>query len=398
MRICLICRSALGGGAPQAQHLLQELVARGHGAVMVSQGETGRGFSGGTVYRLPLPSTSGDFRAIPWLASGAFLGFGVAAAAWRHRAFIFHAMEVAASGLAGLLAGKAVPAVKLLRFGGFMPVEVASHLRPPGWSPEMPLESVLALPQPAIRMAALLHKFYLDGYDFLLPTTQHAAGLLQGLSIPRERIRVVPNGVDTRTFAPRRVSRLFDGPTLIGGGRFEPWKGLDVLLRAAAQIKSEFPDMRVLLVGEGPEEPRLRALARDLGLGERVVFRPTVDHRALPDLFNAADVAVVPVYANVGVSNVLQEAMACGRPVVASSIPGVVEFLEPGRSGLRFAPGDVAGLAEHLRALLGDPGLRESLGSEARRLVVERFSIGAVVERTVSVYREAEALLNERWG
>ncbi|MEM3085993.1 MAG: glycosyltransferase family 4 protein [Halobacteria archaeon] len=396
MRVLLVCRSALGGGSIQAQHLLRGLASRGHSPVMVSQREAGRAFSGSTVYRLPLPSTAGEFRPLPWLASGVLLGVGAAAAALRHRTPVLHAMEVAASGLAGLLAGKTTPAVRLLRFGGFLPSEVASHLRPPGWSPGEPMERTLALPHPSVRMAAALQKLYLDGYDFLLPTTEHAAGLLRGLGIPRERIRVVPNGVDAKAFAPRKVPRLFDGPTLLAGGRFEPWKGLHLLLEAAARIGPEFPGLRVLLVGEGPEEPRLRALARDLGLGDRVVFRPAVPHRDLPALFNGADAVAVPVYANVGVSNILQEAMACGRPVVASSIPGVAEFLEPGRSGLRFPPGDVEGLAEGLRTLLGDPGLRERLGAEARRLVAERFSVEAVVERTLSVYREAAARFGER--
>lgn len=399
MRVCLICRSRLGGGAAQADYLLRSLPRRGHSVAVVSQIEASRGFGSGTVYRIPVPSTAGGFRPLSWVASGAVLGAASATVAYRQRATVLHAMEVAASGFAGLLAGRVAPAARLLRFGGSLPSEVASHLRPPGWSPRIPPEQAPAHPHPSIRLAALLEKVYLKTYDFVLPTTEYGAGLLQKLGVETRRIRVVPNGIDTEKFAPRTVDRLFDGPTLLAGGRFEPWKGHDTLIEAVARIRPEFPDVRLLMIGEGPEEARLRALARDLGLDERVVFRPPVSHDEFSRLLAAADGVIVPsAFGNIGVSNILHEAMACGRAVVSSAVPEVKEFLEPGRHGLLFPPGDAEGLAESLRTLLGDPELRKRIGEEARRLIAGRFSMEAMVERALGVYEEAEALFQERWA
>jgi glycosyltransferase involved in cell wall biosynthesis len=227
--------------------------------------------------------------------------------------------------------------------------------------------------------------------DRFLPTTERARDALLLEGAPSERIAVCPPGVDVDAFAAGREPRPdADGShLLLSVGRLVWEKGHQDLLRAVALLRrGGRRDLRVLIVGAGPEEGRLRALASDLDLADIVSFSGTVSYEEMPALYARASclvLASLPVrYWEEQFGMVLAEAMAAHVAIVASTSGAIPEVV--GADGACFAPGDWVGLA---RALELGPLARapaERVAPEAERL--ERFSTGAATARLRAVYDE----------
>ena len=212
--------------------------------------------------------------------------------------------------------------------------------------------------------------------------------------VPSHRISVVPCGVDTERFRPMSRSRVrrtlglaADEPIVLFVGRIERLKGIDVLLRAAAQMQDTF---RLLVVGgdekDAARKRELTALARDLGIGEKVSFLDAVPHDRLAHYYNAADICVVPSYYE-SFGLVALEAMACGVPVIASRVGGLKETVQDGRTGYLVPWHCPEPFAERLELLLSNESLRRSLGREARA-AAERFRWSNVAARVELIYHD----------
>jgi glycosyltransferase involved in cell wall biosynthesis len=208
-----------------------------------------------------------------------------------------------------------------------------------------------------------------------------------------EQYVTVPSGVPTaelRAAAPARRearARLGLDPAafvVVGLGRLVPIKGFDLLVRALPAVVEQIPSARVLLVGEGAERPRLEALARSLGVAERLgmlggVFDVTTR-------LAAADVLAVPSR-NEGMGRVIVEAMALGIPVVATAVGGTPDVVTDGESGRLVLPEDVVALAAALVELGRDETLRDKLG-EAAQARAESFSSAVAREKLLAVYTD----------
>jgi sugar transferase (PEP-CTERM/EpsH1 system associated) len=213
--------------------------------------------------------------------------------------------------------------------------------------------------------------------------------------LPMERIRVLPNGVNTSRFARRPAESqetrqrlgLGDGSLVIGTvGRMVPIKDHAILLRAAEILISRGMPVRVLLVGSGPELAKHKeSVAASPRLSGRVVFAGADSD--VPALLNAMDIFVLPSLSE-GMSNTLLEAMASGLPVVATRVGGNPELVEEERSGWLFEPGDVTALAAILERIGRDSSLRESLGQAARQRAVQHFSLEDMVGSYRNLYVE----------
>ncbi len=212
--------------------------------------------------------------------------------------------------------------------------------------------------------------------------------------MPPARAVQVPCGVDTDHFSPmprgraRRKLGLPPGePVVLYVGRIEPLKGIDILLRAAAETEGRF---RLLVVGgdrkDADRKSELRQLAGQLGIGDRVAFRDAVAHQELPLYYNAADVCVVPSYYE-SFGLVALEAMACGVPVVASRVGGLLETVRDGQTGYLVPWRCPEPFAERLELLLDNEPLRRSLGRMARA-AVDRFRWAQVATEVESIYHE----------
>jgi len=211
-----------------------------------------------------------------------------------------------------------------------------------------------------------------------------------------DRITRIPNGIDVSRFRPRSpapFSAQETGPTLLFVGRLHAQKNLPVLLRAAAELSSRWPNLRVVLVGDGPERGRLEGLTNDLGLERRVRFAGEVPD-VLPFL-HAADLFVHPSRAE-GMPGALLEAMACGLPCVATRIGGTVDIITDGEDGILIPPGDDRLLAGAIGRLLGDLGLARRLGRQARATVEARFAMDGVARQYAALYEGLVAGLGNR--
>jgi len=210
---------------------------------------------------------------------------------------------------------------------------------------------------------------------------------------PLDRIIVIPNGIDLgriMTAAPEGHAPLADSRPVIGTiGRLSPKKGQEDLLSAAALILTRMPEVRVVLVGDGPLDGELRKQAHDLGIENRVRFLGAVADgaRLLPLL----DVYVLPSHIE-GMSMGLIEAMAAGRPIVATDAGGNAENVIDGVSGLIVPPRAPDRLADAILTLLKDPERARAMGAAARQRAREHFTVDTMVQRLERLYRECLAV------
>jgi glycosyltransferase involved in cell wall biosynthesis len=215
-----------------------------------------------------------------------------------------------------------------------------------------------------------------------------ATKLAGRLGVPPAKIRLIQNGAALdRTPAPfdAALRNLLSGgserPVVFTAARLASQKGLDVLLQAASGV----PGARFVIAGAGPERARLESDAKALGVAERVLL---LGHRSdVAALLAASDVFVLPSLYE-GTSLALLEAMAAGKPVVASDIGGTNELIQNGTSGLLVPPGDADRLALAVRRVLADPDLGQRLGTAARLRARTEFSVEAKAEQIAAVYEE----------
>lgn len=197
-------------------------------------------------------------------------------------------------------------------------------------------------------------------------------------------VHLVPNGVDTRRFAPRVAVGRRSGPAcILYVGRFSAEKNCDALLAAAAKLARWLP-ARLVLVGAGPLEPALRERARVAGLDAE--FPGVVPQERLPAFYAAADVFVLASFTE-GHPKVLLEAMAAGVPCVASDCEGNRSLVADGTTGLLFDPRRPDELADRLARVLTDAALSEALARAGRALVVAHYDLGALVAAEIALLR-----------
>jgi glycosyltransferase involved in cell wall biosynthesis len=219
--------------------------------------------------------------------------------------------------------------------------------------------------------------------------SEAVADTVVALGVPRDRITVIPNGVDASRFEGATADRGrlgVNGEGVVVGsvGCLAARKDYGTLLDALARLHAQGLDPWLVLVGDGPERASLETRARELGLGDRVRFlgeRPDVD-RLLP----AFDVFVLSSREE-GIPNALLEAMAAGRPSVATAVGGNREVLEDGSTGWIVPPQSPEALAGALADALRRPDEARRRGDAARRSMLEHHSIGAMVRRHEDFYR-----------
>lgn len=210
-----------------------------------------------------------------------------------------------------------------------------------------------------------------------------------------DQIIELPNGVDTYRFlpgpvdvAPRRQWAIPDEAfVLLFVGtldRAHYFKGVPTLLRAIART----PSVHALLVGDGDLRSSYECLATSLGVAERVRFTGSVSAAELPELYHAADALMLPSETRgEAFGMVLLEAMASGRAVIASDLPGVRAVVDDGRDGLLVPPGDPEALAAAVQRLADNsPQQRLAMGMAGRRKVESRYSWNRIADRLDSVY------------
>jgi glycosyltransferase involved in cell wall biosynthesis len=176
---------------------------------------------------------------------------------------------------------------------------------------------------------------------------------LVGRGIPAEQVTVIHCGIDHQLYAPDSQVHRFDRPTILYLGRLKKYKSVDHILLAAARMRAEVGDWRVVVIGEGDDRRRLEKIAGELGIEKRVEFTGFVDQQTKVDYLRRAQVAVcASLKEGWGLTNI--EANACGTPVIAADVPGLRDSVRDGKTGLLFPYGDIDSLSERLTRLLTD--------------------------------------------
>lgn len=220
--------------------------------------------------------------------------------------------------------------------------------------------------------------------------------IVASAGVPPEKVHVVYAGVDLSRFDPSRVDGgkvrrewgVASGEKLVVQVGARDWKGWRDLVAATALVARALPEVRTAIVAckDEAEKERVLAFARQRGVGSRVLaigFRTD-----MPDVLAAADVVLDLSYEGLGITGTVREAMALGKPVIASAAGGNPELVEHGVSGLLVLPRDPGATAAALERLLSDPDLSDRLGRAARERVTRGFSTEVRLDRIETLYRE----------
>ncbi len=215
--------------------------------------------------------------------------------------------------------------------------------------------------------------------------------------IAPDRIRVIHNGVNLRRFRPH-CQPSFDvraeygipagAPIVSTLAFFIPQKGGDDLVRAVPVVLEQVPEMHLLMIGDGPEIPRLKSLAAELGVAGRVHFTRLASGERMDSLLAESSVTTLVCTWGEAFSLVVLEFLACGKPIVATAVGGTPEAVEDGETGLLVPPRSPGRIAQALIRVLKDRELAGRMGRAARRRAEELFDVERMAADTLATYRE----------
>ena len=211
-------------------------------------------------------------------------------------------------------------------------------------------------------------------------------------------IEVVPNGVDLKKFTPTSSPPILrsktggerEGVVIITASRLVPKNGVDILIRAMAELntkKLQATSYKLQIVGSGPEEKKLKQLAKDLGVENLIQFVGEVPPEGIPQYLASADIFVRPSRSE-GLGTAFLEAMASGLPVIATPVGGIVDFLADRQTGLFCKVDDPADLAKKILLLLEDGFLRDQISKNGRLLVENKYTWQEVAGQMEMVFKK----------
>ena len=231
-----------------------------------------------------------------------------------------------------------------------------------------------------------VHSLDFAEHSFLSPVVKENSG----------KIAVIPNGVDINTFNPnldpnkikRRLGLEHKQIILFVGAldKAHYFKGVDYLIQSFARIQSE--DTVLIIVGEGDLKKKYIKLANKSGISSKTLFVGRISDYDLPDFYAAADIIVLPSVDIECFGIVLLEAMACGKPVIASNLPGVRTVVNDGINGFLVQPKDYSDLAIKMQNLLDNKQLKINFGEKGREKVEQQYSWDKIAKKLEQSYLE----------
>ena len=214
--------------------------------------------------------------------------------------------------------------------------------------------------------------------------------MINSIRVKKSKVKKILNGVDTQKFHPgnkneaRKILGFSEEDMLIGTvGRLDPIKDQQILLQAFSDLQGDGKELRLILIGDGPERRSLESVKEKLPCKDRIVFLG--ERNDVEKILPALDMFVLPSKSE-GMSNTILEAMAVGLPIVATSVGGNLELVTRGKTGLFFQPGDIRGLREALKFYVGHEEERRLHGANGRCEAEQHFSLSRMVEEYESLY------------
>jgi len=221
--------------------------------------------------------------------------------------------------------------------------------------------------------------------------------LVRLYSVPEEKVFVINNGANTDLFKPMNQKQvkaklgLEDSKKYVCFvGHLAGWQGVEFLIYASPLILEKCPDVRFLIVGDGVMRDKLLEIVSELGLSDKFVFTGRVPYESVPLYINTADVCVAPFIrernSKIGLSALkTYEYLACGRPIVASSIPGVKDLIESSGGGISVTPENPEELAAAVVELVSDENTRAIMGERGHKYVLKNHSWDGVARKILDI-------------
>jgi glycosyltransferase involved in cell wall biosynthesis len=234
------------------------------------------------------------------------------------------------------------------------------------------------------RLARRIDAWVFSRADHILCVSRVLADEAQQRGARSERVHVLPNAIDPNRFrTPRpgqsvRARLGLEGSIVIGHvGLFYFWDRLDVLIEAVKSIRDQRPEIKVLLVGDGPEMENLKRTAFRLGMERAVIFSGPVPRDDVPAYIDAMDICVLPNSNAFGSPIALFEFMAMGKPCVVPDLGPMRDVIDDNMTGILFPRGDFGALQKALVRVIEDPSLRTQVGARARDTVLQHHTWAA---------------------
>ena len=241
--------------------------------------------------------------------------------------------------------------------------------------------------------------------DVIITLTRSLAQNSRRLADHSRKVKVVPGAVNIERFRPgldeNRIREKYglrkEAKVILFVGILDAYKGCDYLVRAMPIIVSKVPEAQLILVGTGPMTEELKAIAGRLGIEAKIIFAGFIPDEDLPDYYAAGDVFVLPsVSSEEGFGLVQLEAMACGKPVVTTTIPGVCEVDSQEVATIHVPPRNPEALSDAVVSIFQDSDLAIRLGNDGRKLVENKYTWAKVARHIQEIY--SQALDNKQQG
>jgi len=238
------------------------------------------------------------------------------------------------------------------------------------------------------------HKLFFERVNRIIAVSNELKeDIKKQYKVPEEKLVVIPNGVNINKFKPMNVEdlrekwNLSDEKVIVSVGAISKQKGFHLLVKVLPEILKEY-SVKLFIIGSGKYLQKLKIMAEKLNVYDSIIFAGKVPEGDLIKYYNLADFFAFPTLRWEGLPYVVIEAMACGKPVVASGIGGIPTAVEHEKDGFLIKPNDLKDLKDKIIMLLEDEKLAKRLGKNARKKVVEKFSLDRMVEDTIKVYEE----------
>jgi glycosyltransferase involved in cell wall biosynthesis len=229
-----------------------------------------------------------------------------------------------------------------------------------------------------------IQKWVLNNSDGITVVSEHMRKICLHITNIEEKIYVCSMGVDLmNAFIPLENVRR-DSNKILFVGRLVEKKGVTVLLNATHSVVRKYPELKLVIVGDGPERGKLETLCKELNIEHAVEFFGALKQNQLPEIYSSASIVVMPSNDQEGLGLVAIEAMGCGCAVIASSLPAVEDIVENGVNGVLVKPGNSIELAYAIENLLVNAKLKIKIASKARQTVIKKFDWQIIANK----YRE----------
>lgn len=305
---------------------------------------------------------------------------------------LIYVQNAAASGLPAVLVGMLLGKPVIIKFVGDEAWERATLAR----KTTLRLEEFLARPEGGlhVRLLMLLQGFVLRrATRVTTPSAYLRDAIVRTYGVSPERALVNYNAAEETEVPPFEAARV--PRQIFTSARLVQWKGVDGIIRALGLLRARIPDARLVIAGDGPEETRLKELAKSLGLESAVEFLGRVSRTETWHLRKSSDVYVLNSTYE-GLPHTVLTSFAAGIPTIATDIPGTNEAVYDGVSGLLVPSGDDAKLAEAIERLMEDPALQERLINGGLELLKDKFSWDAHIRTLRTLFSDLQKASAQR--